>query len=135
MFKGLLEQVVRSTEGGIAALVMGYDGIPVDHYIRDDAPVDVETIGMEFSVILKDIQKAADMLEAGDVLIQYRELTRDGVGTLRKLAGDHVTVAPNPSLGTNIVARAWLYKMECARVDVDDLETFVDAHLEKVHAH
>jgi hypothetical protein len=75
------------------------------------------------------------MLEGGDVLLQYRNLSIDGVRQLRKLAGNHVTVAPNPSLSTNIVATAWLWKMECARLDVDALQTFVGAHLAKVHAH
>ena len=50
MFKELLEEVVQGTEGGIAGLVMGFDGIPVDNYVKDDAALDVETIGMEYSV-------------------------------------------------------------------------------------
>jgi predicted regulator of Ras-like GTPase activity (Roadblock/LC7/MglB family) len=101
MFKGLLEEVVRSTEGGIAALVMGYDGIPVDHYIRDDAPIDVETIGMEFSVILKDIQKAALMLDAGkaqEVAIRAERMT-----TVIRLVSDQfflaLALAPTGNIG------------------------------------
>ncbi|MEZ4340364.1 MAG: hypothetical protein R3B82_27395 [Sandaracinaceae bacterium] len=67
MFKEVLQDVVDRTEGGVAGLLMGFDGIPVDHYVREsaNAPVDVETVGMEFSVILKEIKKAAELLEAG----------------------------------------------------------------------
>lgn len=67
MFREVLQDCVDRTEGGVAGLLMGFDGIPVDHYVKDSAnePVDVETVGMEFSVILKDIKKAAEMLEAG----------------------------------------------------------------------
>ncbi|MCB9592834.1 MAG: hypothetical protein H6719_08885 [Sandaracinaceae bacterium] len=67
MFKEVLQDVVDRTEGGVAGLLMGFDGIPVDHYVREAAtpPVDVETVGMEFSVILKDIRKASELLEAG----------------------------------------------------------------------
>ncbi len=101
MFKDLLEQVVRNTDGGIAALVMGYDGIPVDHYIRDDAPVDVETIGMEFSVILKDVQKATLMLDAGvaqEVAIRAERMT-----TVIRLVSDQfflaLAISPTGNLG------------------------------------
>lgn len=78
MFREALEEVVRGTEGGIAALIMGFDGIAVDHYVRDDGAIDVDTIGMEYSVVLKDIQKAADMLEAGatqEVAVRAERMT------------------------------------------------------------
>ena len=78
MFKDVLKDVVERTEGGVAGLVMGFDGIPIDHYIRDDASLDVETIGAEYSNILKDIRKAAEMLDAGvarEVAIQAERMT------------------------------------------------------------
>jgi predicted regulator of Ras-like GTPase activity (Roadblock/LC7/MglB family) len=80
MFQEILKNVVDRTEGGIAGLVMGNDGITVDSYIRDDTDValEVETIGMEYSVILKEIRKAAEMLDAGqarEVTIQAERLT------------------------------------------------------------
>lgn len=68
MFREILQEVVDNTDGGVAGLLMGFDGIPVDQYVRDDATIDVETIGMEYSVILKSIRQAAEMLEAGDAL-------------------------------------------------------------------
>jgi len=78
MFKEVLRDIVERTEGGVAALLMGYDGIPVDNYVTDDASVDVESIGMEYSVILTQITKAAEMLDAGaarEVSIQADKLT------------------------------------------------------------
>ena len=80
MFKEVLEEVVERTEGGVAGLLMGFDGIPVDSYIKDtDQEVfDVETVGMEYSVILKDIKRAAELLEAGDakeIAIRAERLT------------------------------------------------------------
>ncbi len=80
MFREVLQEVVDRTEGGVAGLLMGFDGIPVDTYVREGAhvPVDVETVGMEYSVILKDIRKAAELLEAGgakEVAIQAEKLT------------------------------------------------------------
>lgn len=80
MFREVLSDVVDRTEGGLAALVMGMDGIAVESYVRDTggAPLEVENVGMEFSVILKDIRKATELVDAGvarEVTIQGEKLT------------------------------------------------------------
>ena len=64
MFGNKLENVVKSVQGGEAAILMGFDGIPVDHFEMDKG-MDIETVGMEFSVILKEVRKAAELLETG----------------------------------------------------------------------
>jgi predicted regulator of Ras-like GTPase activity (Roadblock/LC7/MglB family) len=65
MFKDVLRDVVERTEGGIAGLVMGFDGIPVEQYQKSGSTLDVETMGMEYSVVLGHITKAAEQLETG----------------------------------------------------------------------
>lgn len=79
MFQEVLKDVVDRTEGCLAGLVMGFDGITVAFYVNPDAsvPLEVETIGMEYSVILKEIRRAAEMLDAGqarEVAIQAERL-------------------------------------------------------------
>lgn len=66
MFKEALQKIVDNVEGGVAGLVMGFDGIAVDSYTREER-MDVNTVGMEFSFILTQIRKAAETLELGDV--------------------------------------------------------------------
>ena len=63
MFKSALQDVVDHVEGGMAALLMGFDGIAVEHYSPEG--FDIETLGMEFSVVLNDARKAALALDAG----------------------------------------------------------------------
>lgn len=63
MFREALEEVVQKVEGGMAALLMGFDGIPVEQYSADG--YDIETLGMEFSVVLNDARKATLALDAG----------------------------------------------------------------------
>lgn len=80
MFQEILKDVVDRTEGGIAGVVMGFDGITVDSYVNADSGhiLEVETVGMEYSVILKEIRKAAEMLDCGqarEVSIQAERLT------------------------------------------------------------
>ena len=65
MFVEQLKKVVDNIDGGIAAVVMGLDGIPVDQYVRQNDKVDVSTVAMEFSFILGQVRKAGESLQVG----------------------------------------------------------------------
>ena len=67
MFAETLKKMVDNVEGGIAAVVMGLDGIPVETYVRQNDKVDVTTVGMEFSFILSQVRKAGDSLQVGSL--------------------------------------------------------------------
>jgi predicted regulator of Ras-like GTPase activity (Roadblock/LC7/MglB family) len=79
MFKAVLKDVVDGAEGGVAALLMGFDGITVDSYVKEETDqAAVEAVGQEFSVILAQIRRAAEMLEVGttsEVAIRAERLT------------------------------------------------------------
>ena len=66
MFKEALRELVEGTDGGMAGLLMDSSGIAVETYAKDDAPFDINTIGVEFGVVIGSIKRAAEMLEAGD---------------------------------------------------------------------
>lgn len=66
MFKEALKSIVDGTDGGIAGLLMDFEGIPVESYSREGATFDIESVGAEVSVVVKAIQRASEMLEAGD---------------------------------------------------------------------
>lgn len=66
MFKEALQGVVDQTDGGLAGLIMDFEGIPLETYVRGETPFDIETVGAEVSVVVKSIQRATEMLEAGD---------------------------------------------------------------------
>jgi predicted regulator of Ras-like GTPase activity (Roadblock/LC7/MglB family) len=65
VFAELLKKVVDNVDGGIAAVIMGLDGIPVETYSRLSDRIDVTTVGMEFSFILGQIRKAGESLQVG----------------------------------------------------------------------
>lgn len=65
MFKEALKAVVDGTDGGLAGLLMDFEGIPLEVYAKDGTPFDIEAVGAEISVIVKSIQRATEMLEAG----------------------------------------------------------------------
>ncbi len=66
MFKEALQNVVDETDGGLAGLIMDFEGIPLETYVRGESAFDIETVGAEVSVVVKSIQRATEMLEAGE---------------------------------------------------------------------
>lgn len=118
MFKQVLREVVERTEGGIAGLVMGYDGIPVENYVKGDSAFDIETIGMELSVILTQITKAAEMLDSGatrEVAIQAERMT-----TVIRFLNDQYFVALALSPGGNFGKGRFLLRTLTPKL-LDDL--------------
>jgi predicted regulator of Ras-like GTPase activity (Roadblock/LC7/MglB family) len=100
MFQAVLKEVVDNTEGGLATLLMDFQGVTVDSYSKPNAPFDIENIGAEFSVVIKSIQRAAQMLEAGntaEVAIQAEKMI-----TLIRVVNDSYFVAFSMSPDANI---------------------------------
>lgn len=71
MFAETLKKVCDNVDGGLGAVIMGLDGIPVETYTRAADRVDIQTVAMEFSFILTQVRKAADSLKVGT----FEELT------------------------------------------------------------
>lgn len=63
MFTEVLQGIVEKTPGGMAGIIMGFDGMALDNYVAQD--VDIETVGMEYSLSLKQVTEAGNMLEFG----------------------------------------------------------------------
>jgi predicted regulator of Ras-like GTPase activity (Roadblock/LC7/MglB family) len=100
MFKEAIRDVVEGTDGGIAGILMDFEGIAVDSYVKGDS-LDINAVGAEFSVILKSIQRATESLEAGgarEIAIQS-----DKVTTLIRILNDEyflaLTLSPDGNFG------------------------------------
>ena len=110
MFQAVLKEVVENTEGGLATLLMDFEGIAVDSYSKPGAPFDITTIGAEFSVVLKSIQRAAEMLEAGamgEVAIQSEKVT-----TLIRVINESYFVAFSMSPDANLGKARYLLRVK-----------------------
>ena len=71
-FRSILRSIVEECGGGLGAVLMGVDGIPIEEYVTDRIPEgplqeDIGSAGVEFSRILEEIRKAADALGGGAV--------------------------------------------------------------------
>lgn len=67
MFRETIQKVVDRVDGGLAGVLMGFDGISVDAYTKPQSPTDINTVGMEFAHVLGQIRKAAELLEVGQL--------------------------------------------------------------------
>jgi predicted regulator of Ras-like GTPase activity (Roadblock/LC7/MglB family) len=101
LFAETLRKVVDNVDGGIAAVIMGLDGIAVETYIRHNDRVDVTTVAMEFSFILGQVRKAGESLQVGGL----EELTVKAERLLlvcRMLSGQYfvaIAMAPEGNFG------------------------------------
>jgi predicted regulator of Ras-like GTPase activity (Roadblock/LC7/MglB family) len=66
MFRESLQKMVDRLEGGVAGILMGFDGISVDSYTREgEDSLDIQTVGMELAHAISQVRKAAEQLEVG----------------------------------------------------------------------
>jgi predicted regulator of Ras-like GTPase activity (Roadblock/LC7/MglB family) len=100
MFGTKLEETVKGVAGGKAAILMGFDGIPVDQF-AGDVEQDIETIGMEFSVLLKEVRKAAELLDAG--VAEELTVRTEKLSTILRIVNEEyfvaLAIAPDGNLG------------------------------------
>jgi predicted regulator of Ras-like GTPase activity (Roadblock/LC7/MglB family) len=101
MFKDDLRAIVEGLDGGIASLLMDSSGIALESYSKDDAPFDINMIGIEFSVVVNSIKRATEMLEAGvarEVAVNTEKMTT----VIRMLSEEYFltfTLSPEGNLG------------------------------------
>jgi len=67
MFSEILQRIVEETGGGIGAVLMGYDGIAIDQFFSPDEELDLHMVVVEYSNVLKEIRKTAEILSLGDM--------------------------------------------------------------------
>ncbi len=67
MFASILQTLVTETGGGIGAVLMGYDGIAIDQYFKQCDGIDLQLVAVEYSNILKEIKKAGEILNTGEM--------------------------------------------------------------------
>lgn len=79
MFRESLQRMVDRLSGGVAGILMGFDGISVESYTKEGQEgVDIQTVGMELAHALGQMRKSVEMLEVGtlnEVTLKAENLT------------------------------------------------------------
>ena len=69
-FAAILREIIEGSSGGIAAALMGRDGIPIEDVSRAGAApmtTSIETAGTVFGRILDEIRKVSDAIGGGSM--------------------------------------------------------------------
>ena len=67
-FRENIRNLVEKVDGGVAAVLMGFDGISVDSFAmpgHDGALPDIQTLAMEFAHLIAQARRTLQSLDAG----------------------------------------------------------------------
>lgn len=62
-----LNAILDSVDGALAAVIMAYDGIPIDEISVEQSEFDIQLLSVEYASVLKEIKRAVDVIKAGDL--------------------------------------------------------------------
>jgi predicted regulator of Ras-like GTPase activity (Roadblock/LC7/MglB family) len=62
-----LRSIVEDVDGGLAAMIMAYDGIPVDEVYVKQTEFDLQLLSVEYATVLKEIKRSIEVIKAGDL--------------------------------------------------------------------
>jgi predicted regulator of Ras-like GTPase activity (Roadblock/LC7/MglB family) len=68
MFRDNIQKLIDKVEGGIAGVLMGFDGIAIDSYARagfGDSLPDIQTLAAEFAHLVSQAKRTVQSLDAG----------------------------------------------------------------------
>src|SRR3954462_4959037 len=79
MFRENLQKMIDRVDGGVAGILMGFDGISVEAYARpaSGANPDIQTVGMELAHVISQVRRATQALEVGglrEVMVRAENL-------------------------------------------------------------
>ncbi len=65
-FRDIIKDIVERVDGGIGAVILGYDGIAIDEYLREEvANFDFQLLAVEYATLLKEVKRTVDVLKTG----------------------------------------------------------------------
>ncbi len=65
--RDILNTIVDGVDGALAAIIMAYDGIPIDEAAVEQSDFDTQLLSVEYATVLKEIKRAVDVIKAGDM--------------------------------------------------------------------
>ncbi len=62
-----LHKIVQSVDGSLAAVIMAYDGIPINEVTIEQSEFDMQLLSVEYATVLKEIKRAVDVIKMGNL--------------------------------------------------------------------
>jgi predicted regulator of Ras-like GTPase activity (Roadblock/LC7/MglB family) len=124
MFRESLQRMVDRLSGGVAGILMGFDGISVESYAKDgedgedgQGGFDIQVVGMELAHAVAQMRKAVERLEVG--LLNELTLKADKVVVLVYLLNDEYFVACAVKPEANIGKARYLMRLLAPQIQAE----------------
>lgn len=66
-FIEILKDLVTGLNGGMAATIMGTDGLSLEHFSAPKTHYDVDLVAVEYGKVISEIKNAAEVLSLGEL--------------------------------------------------------------------
>ena len=120
MFRENIKKLIDKLDGGIAGVLMGFDGMTVDSYAKSgfgDSLPDIQTLAAEFAHLVSQARRTVQSLDAG-ALAEVTIRTDDVTLVITVLTPEYFLACA--MLPTAIVGKArYLVKMAAPRLRQD----------------
>lgn len=86
-----LNSIVESVDGALAAIIMAYDGIPIDEVTVEKSELDTQLLSVEYSTLLKEIKRVVDVIKAGET--EEVTIATDRTHVIMRVMNDEMFIA------------------------------------------
>ncbi len=91
-FEHVLKGMVDSVDGGLAAVIIGRDGIAVENYTKQGGFYDMESIAAFYSKMIADIKKTSEVLSSGSDIDEITISAKKFIVFIRLINEDYFMV-------------------------------------------
>ncbi len=117
-FREHLESMMQGVEGAVAASVMGFDGIAIDTLESTSGEtagdLDIQTMLIEYSNILNQLRRAAEVLQSGSVT--ELSVNTEKLVTIARLLSDEYFAVLAIAPGANYGKARYVLRMAAPRI-------------------
>ena len=108
--RDILNSIVQSVDGTLAALIMAYDGIPIDEVTVDHSEFDMQLLSVEYATVLKEIKRAVNVIKMGD--LEEVTISTSRTSVLVRILNDDIFTALIMNRGGNIGKGRYMLKLK-----------------------
>lgn len=105
-----LTTIVQSVDGALAAMIMAYDGIPIDEVTVEQTEFDMQLLSVEYATVLKEIKRAVDVIKMGD--LEEVSIATSRTCVVVKILNDDLFIVLILNRGGNIGKGRYLLKLK-----------------------
>ena len=110
----LLNSIVQSVDGSLAAVIMAYDGIPIDEVTVEQSEFDMQLLSVEYATVLKEIKRAVDIIKMGN--LEEVSITTTRTCVVVRVLNDDIFAALIMSRDGNIGKGRYMLKLKSFEV-------------------